>query len=160
MKNRRSRSAGRKIERLRRPANEGWDSGRDVECCIAGVSACADFSFLRGVSSVIKQLLGFGSRITSYPDVGMQKSVDVCIVCRPANGGEISCSSRIGADKRFHIKMFADPPTLPVTGLLRCGLRCKDTHLFAFDKQIFGRISAHCLCSGLRGVRKWRMSGR
>ena len=33
-------------------------------------------------------------------------------------------SARINA---FH-KMSADPPTLPVTGLLRCGLRRKVTH--------------------------------
>ena len=50
--------------------------------------------------------------------------------------------SRISADKRFSNKMSADPPTLPVTGLLRCGLRDKVTHLFALGKQIF--IGGHC----------------
>ena len=33
--------------------------------------------------------------------------------------------------------MSADPPTLPVTGLLRCGLHGKVTHLFALGKQFF-----------------------
>lgn len=33
--------------------------------------------------------------------------------------------------------MSADPPTLPVTGLLRCGLHGKVIHLFALGKQIF-----------------------
>lgn len=33
--------------------------------------------------------------------------------------------------------MFAGPPALPVTGLLRCGLYGKVTHLFVLGKQIF-----------------------
>lgn len=33
--------------------------------------------------------------------------------------------------------MSADPPTLPVTGLLRSGLHGKVTHLFVLGKQIF-----------------------
>ena len=33
--------------------------------------------------------------------------------------------------------MSADLPTLPVTGLLRCGLHGKVTHLFVLGKQIF-----------------------
>lgn len=33
--------------------------------------------------------------------------------------------------------MSADLPTLPVTGLLRCGLHGKVTHYFAFSEQFF-----------------------
>lgn len=33
--------------------------------------------------------------------------------------------------------MSADPPTLPVSGLLRCGLHGKVTHYFAFSEQFF-----------------------
>ena len=33
--------------------------------------------------------------------------------------------------------MSADPPTLPVTGLLRCGLHGKVTHLLVLGKQFF-----------------------
>lgn len=33
--------------------------------------------------------------------------------------------------------MSADPPTVPVTGLLRCGLHGKVTHYFAFSEQFF-----------------------
>ena len=55
-----SRSAGRKIVRVRRPANVEWDAGRDAGCRIAEVSACADFSLLRCLSSAIMSLWGFG----------------------------------------------------------------------------------------------------
>lgn len=33
--------------------------------------------------------------------------------------------------------MSADPPAMSVTGLLRCGLRRKVTHYFAFSEQFF-----------------------
>ena len=125
--------------------------------------------------------------------VDMQKSVDVCICCRPTARGFLHCPIKVGRQRaeatlvyatatstsvsretscrmaRNHIstgiyrcstldfdmkfceisgcqesarinafhKMSADPPTLPVTGLLRCGLHGKVTHLFAFGKQIF-----------------------
>lgn len=54
-----SRSAGRMIGRLREKGigvvGSAWDAGY----CIAEISACADFSFLRGVSSAIMSLWGF-----------------------------------------------------------------------------------------------------
>ena len=57
--NRMSRSAGRMIGRLREKGIgvvwSGWDAGY----CIAEVSACADFSLLRCLSSVIMPLWGF-----------------------------------------------------------------------------------------------------
>ncbi len=57
------------------------------------------------------------------------------------------CSSRTSADIRFS-KKSADPPTMPVTGLLRSGLHGKVTHLFAFSKYSHKKshalIHAHC----------------
>ena len=54
-----SRSAGRMIGRLREKGIgvvwSGWDTGY----CITEVSACADFSLLRCLSSVIMSLWGF-----------------------------------------------------------------------------------------------------
>lgn len=47
------------IVRLRRPGMMVGVTGRDAGCCIAVVPDCADFSFLRGVSSVIMSLWFF-----------------------------------------------------------------------------------------------------
>ena len=54
-----SRSAGRMIVRLRRMGRWDGGTGRDAGCRIAVVSACADFSLLRCLSSVIMPLWGF-----------------------------------------------------------------------------------------------------
>ena len=58
--NRMSRSAGRMIGWLREKGIGVVRSRLDVRYCIAGVSACADFSFLRCLSSAIMSLWGFG----------------------------------------------------------------------------------------------------
>lgn len=108
----------------------------DVRYCIAGVSACADFSLLRCLSSAIMSHCDL-IRITSCPDACMEKAWTSVSVAVPMNRGKNSCLSRISADKRFPKKMSADPPTLPVTGLLRCGLHGKVTHYFAFSEQNF-----------------------
>ena len=104
----------------------------DVRYCIAGVSACADFSLLRCLSSAIMSHCD-SIRITSCPDVNMQKAWTSVSVAARRTEERVSVrqeSERINAFK----KMSADPPALPVTGLLRSGLHGKVTHLFAFGK--------------------------
>ena len=104
--NRMSRSAWRMIARLRRMGVRNGGAGRDAGCRIAGVSACADFSFLRGVSSAMMPLWGL-VRITSCPDVCMQKSVDVCICCRPTNRGFSHCPIKVGRQRAEATLIYA-----------------------------------------------------
>ena len=61
----------------------GWDAGY----CVAEVSACADFSLLRCLSSAIMSHCD-SIRITSCPDVDMQKAWTSVSVAVPMNRGK------------------------------------------------------------------------
>ena len=77
-------------------------SGWDVRYCIAGVSACADFSLLRCLSSAIMSHCDL-IRITSCPDVDMQKAWTSVSVAARRTEEKIPVrqeSARINASKK------------------------------------------------------------
>ena len=114
-----SRSAGRMIGRLREKGIgvvwSGWDAG----CCIAEVSPCADFSMLRCLSSAIMSHCD-SIRITSCPDVDMQKSVDVCICCRPTNRGFSHCPIKVGRQRAEATLVYATATSTSVSRETSC----------------------------------------
>ena len=79
----------------------GWDAGY----CIAEVSACADFSLLRCLSSAIMSHCD-SIRITSCPDVDMQKAwTSVSVAARRTEASRIALSKSDGNEQKPRLYM-------------------------------------------------------